>query len=252
METTTLIQIVSGSLPVLVIGIWAWRIYAADLTSRYRFLFALLCWFVVSFLIMAPLAYSIGRGGLYRYALITADGVLWVLWVCVLLEVATLTVEPYDGFVRLGQKLVNGCLFLSGVALVGLWTLAPPEMVASLFDFWRFEAVVVFGSLSLICIIFAVFAAYFRLTPPPNVKVIYGIVSAVLIGNVVTGIIGRGSEVFYLDLALHFVAFLAGALAFSPALENSRTAPPPSVASGVVAVQQLEGMNQTLLRLLNR
>ena len=244
-----------GVAPVVVMAAWLWRLRASGLWNRYRCFSYFLGWFVISFLIGSAMYFWQGgrESEFYLYTWLTVNGLRWILWVTVLLEIATLALQPYAGFVEIGQGLIRGSTIAAGIALVGLWTVVPAERVSSLVEFWQFETYVVYGSLSVIAVLFALATAYFRLVPPRNVRVIFAVISVTLISNVLSGVYFGGSmEMFYVNVALHFVIFLAGVMAFAPAAEFETAQEGPSRASGEAALSHLELVNETLVRLLKR
>ena len=244
-----------GAAPVVVMAAWLWRLQTSGLSRRYRCFSYFLGWFVLSFLVGTALYFWQGgrESETYLYAWLTINGLRWILWVTVLLEVATLALQPYAGFVEIGQRLIRGSTVAAGFALLGLWTFVPSEWVSNLVSFWQFETYVVYGSLAVIAVLFALATAYFRLIPPRNVRIIFAVVSVTLVGNVLSGVyFGGAMEMFYVNVALHFVVFLVGVTAFSPAAESETVHVQPSRASGEAALSQLELVNETLVRLLKR
>lgn len=244
-------EVIVGALPILMATLLWLRLGAAG-RSRYRLFSLLLASFPLSFAILFGTEYLRGRDEVFSYVWLSADALRWVLWMLAVLEAATLTLESYRGFRAFGQKLIRVAMIVAGVSLVLLWTAVPSEWVSTIAKFWRFEGYVVYASLATIAVVFAVAAAYFRLIPSHNTRVVFSVIAVVLVGNVVSGVYwGLDPRLFYVNAGVHFVAFAGGAFAFSPGAE-SVPENRPSTASGVRAVAQLEVMNETLLRILKR
>ena len=247
------LSLVIGLAPSLVAAIWAWRIFASGKLSRFRYLSLLLAWIVLTSVAGTFLARALDRNDLYSQVFLTVDVVRWGLLVSAVLESAMLVLDSYQGFVELGKRLIGTSLAISGLAIATLWALVPAEVVDTLLNFWRFQTYVVYTSLATACLLFGLFAAYFRLRPGRNEKLNFMAITVLLVGDVLSGVyLGAGPEVFYINVGLHFAVFLAGALAFSPAAEPAVERAPMDRDAGVGAAANLEGMNETLLRLFKR
>jgi len=240
-----------GIIPVSVMSIWLIRLVCSEHLRRHRMLFLLLASFVASFAASVFLLQRYAASSAeYRYFVLSMDAIQWGLWVAVLAETATLVVSGYRGFVRLGELILRTGLSISAMCLLFLWTLAPSEWIGETARFWTFETYVVYGSLSLLAVFFALFAAYFRLVPDHNTMLIYGVSTIILISNVTTVAVWNHST-FYADLGMHFVCFGAGAWLFEPAQQLSLGGTRPADANPTPAIRHLESMNEALARLLS-
>lgn len=244
-----------GIMPVGMMSIWLIRLIRSVHLSRHRMLSMLLAAFLVHFAVSVSLLQVYKPWSPeYGYFWLSNDAIQWGLWVAVLAETATLVVSRYRGFVRLGGLILRTGFTVSALFLLFLWTIVPSHWIDELNNFWTFERYVVYGSLSLLAIVFSLFAAYFRLIPDHNTAVIYGVSTIILVSNVTTAaVLQRGNlSMFYTDVAIHFICFGAGAWLFEPAQELSPARENHAIAADLTpATRQLESMNDVLVRLLS-
>lgn len=243
-----------GSLPVFAMAVWLVRVLRSDNVARYRWFALLLATFIASFVLLVVLARAASiKSHFYFYTWLTADALQWGLWVAALTEAATRVVERYRGFTRLGNLIIRAGLIVSAISVALLWTLMPSEWTSNLRGFWIVERYVVWGSLTVIALTFAVFATYFRLVPDRNTRVIYAVSTVILLGNLASAAAlqyGNGSLMHYSGIALHLICFSWGAWAFRVESEALSPGGPDLSAGATAATRQLESMNEVLTRLL--
>lgn len=243
-----------GSLPVVAMLVWLIRVLRSDNLRQYRWFALLLALFVVSFVVLLIVARVVTvKSYIYFYTWLTVDAVQWGLWVAALTEAAARVVERYQGFTKLGNLIIRGGLAISSVCVALLWTVAPRDWTSSFSRFWIFETYVVWGSLTVIAVTFAVFSAYFRLVPDHNTRVIYAVATVILLGNLASSASlqhGIGSVMHYAGILLHLICFTWGAWAFRVKTEAFSPSSPDPAPDGSAATRQLESMNEVLTRLL--
>jgi hypothetical protein len=243
-----------GFLPLAAVACWAAHLALSGERRNYPYLFALQSWIVIASLAGFVLASALGRGStLYGGYTAGASVVLLALWICVVIEATNLWLRDYEGFVFLGRRLIQWGMRAAGLAVAVLWILVPADSLDTWRSFVGFETQLSYVALALLCTMFLVFSAYFRLRPPHQVWIIYGLASSLMIANAVTGVFYRSAQSYVLNISVHFMSFAIAAWYFARAAQNAE-APQAmvSAADGDAALRQLQGINETLLRVLKR
>lgn len=243
-----------GSTPLWAQCWWLTKIARADDRRRYRWFATLLGAWVASFISLLGIAAVVPRSSFYYAAAwLTLDAVHWGLWVATLTEAATSVVAQYRGFTKLGALIIRAGLTLSALLVGLLWTVLPRDWTSGMFGFWTVESYVVYGSLTLIALVFGAFVSYFRLVPDHNARVIYLVSTIVIVGNLATAnlLLQNNHTMYYAVSFYQLMCFGYGAWAFRTVdTRVVSTAMEQGAYDASRAMRQLESLNETLSRLL--
>ena len=234
---------------------------AGRLVRRYPVLFgftAFLSATSIAMNVMYVLSRSGGLGKTYFYLWFFLSVVNCSFFLFVLLEVADKLMEGYRGFQYVGSAMLRGGLMVSGVLVAGFWLLAPEAWVRTGDRFFQLESTVIWLSLLGVWAVFGALARYYRLSAGANVRLIYTVLAADLLGKALFSgwVMSEWRHIAYPAGSLwHVVCYAIAVWKLSPAGE-AKTVPILPVnsdpAQAELAVAQLESANRSLLRLLKR
>lgn len=232
---------------------------AGRLVRRYPVLFGFTAFLAVTSIAMNGLYFSGAKASrlyFYTWSLLSFVNISFFLFV--LLEVAEKLMEGYRGFEYVGSMILRGGLIASGALVAGFWLLAPEAWVRTGEQFFRLESTVIWVSLLAVWAGFGALARYYRLSASANVRVIYGVLAADLLGKALFSgwVMSEWAQPAYAAGSLwHAVCYGAAVVKLSPAGEATPVPILPvssDPAQAELAVAQLESANRSLLRLLKR
>ena len=176
------------------------------------------------------------------------------LAVAALLEIHNIVMERYIGFRKLGGVLMQVTIWASGVAVVALTFLVPPENLRGWSRMIPFQAANTHWALALVALSMAAFFIYFELRPSRNVKLYLAMFTIwfLTVAGVNTSVYQLGPEtrdtIFLLRASVYIVLTITGAIFFSKAGEHVPAYEPIGIAAEQEARGALENMNEALLR----
>jgi hypothetical protein len=219
-------------------------------SGRYPVLISYLAYYAIS-----PVIFWIARPLGLRMEYTLVSNVLAVaLAVATLLEIHNIVMERYVGFRKLGGILMQVTIWASGVAVVALTFLVPPENLRGWSRLIPFQAANTHWALALVAISMAVFFFYFELKPSRNIRVYLATFTFwfLTIASTHTVVYQLGPEsrdiVLPLRASVYIVLTVTGAIFFSKAGEHVPAFEPIGIAAERDARAALENMNEALLR----
>lgn len=245
--------------------VWAGRVWKLGFARRYPVL--------VTYLVLSTVLgvgmWLLGRvyvmpsespdGVVYYWAWVATQPLYWTLLFCVLVEVHNRTMESFRGFQRLGHLFISGALGLVGCLFLAMTFLGPAR--ASIRRFLETQQLSIFLALTLFSTLLILFAVYYRLDVPRNLRVIYGVISISVatatifraLGdmNLLESIASIGAT--RINSLVYLGCLTVGALRFSAAGEEQRELldiPLGGMAVGRDVTQGLQSLNQQLARIL--
>ena len=246
---------------------WAARLWRLGLVRRYPCLTTFLVIATVSSLVgfslyVYPELRYFTRHFFYPWFFVISQPITWALYLCVLIEVYNRAVEGYGGLQRLSQLAIHGIAVCVGLLVLGIVILDSSGNlpVSRLIGPWNRSERSIYLGLTIFCLALGAFVAYFRLSVPKNVRVVFAVFGLVFAGQVGLDALHaqRGlsfNEVRNSITFFFFIPFwLAGLLAFSKAGE---TIPATAITRWQLDERQeamltarLRSFNETLLRVL--
>jgi hypothetical protein len=198
-------------------------------------------------------------GVVYYWAWVATRPLYWTLLFCVLVEVHNRTLERFHGFQRLGQLFISVSLGLVGSLFLVMTLLGPVR--ASIRRFLDSQQLSIFLALTLFSALLVLFAAYFRLDVPGNLRLIYGVVAISVASATIfralgdMSLLGQVTSVgsTRINSLVYLGCLTVAVLRFSAAGEEQREVldiPLGGAAVGRDVTQGLEGLNQQLARIL--
>ncbi len=240
---------------------WAVRLWRLGLVRHYPAL--------ATFLVLATGSSLVGyflfvyaERTLYGWFFVTSQPVTWALYLCVLMEVFNRAVAGYGGLQKLSRLATYGIAVGVGVLVLGIVILDSTGNlpVSRLIGPWNRAERGIYLGLTIFCLALAAFIAYFPLSVPKNVRVVFAVFGLLFAGQVgldaLHAELGRSfNEVRKSITFFFFIPFwLAGLLAFSKAGE---TVPAAATArwrlderQETMLTARLRSFNETLVRAL--
>ena len=163
------------------------RLWRLGLVRRYPSLATFLAFATISsllgyFLFAYPqLRLSLGLRDispqLYGWFYVISQPITWALYLCVLIETYSRTVEDYGGLQRLSQLATYGIAVCVGVFVMTIVILDSSGNlpVSRLIGHWIPAQRSIFLGLIMFCVALVAFVAYFHLRVPRNARVIFGV-----------------------------------------------------------------------------
>ena len=124
---------------------------------------------------------------------VVAYVVVWSLTALALTEACTRSLERYPHFGRIGRKIINAALMLSGAAIGGWFLVAPQNLVSQFYQFLQAQGYIAQGSLALLGLSIWCFASWAQLKLPVNSRRGMRILTIFCIGETALGVgVGAG------------------------------------------------------------
>ena len=246
--------------------VWVGRIWKLGFARRYP---VLLTYLAPSTVLGAGI-FILGRvyvmssespdGVVYYWAWVATKQLYWTLLFCVLVEVHNRTLEQFRGFQRLGHLFISVSLGLVGCLFLVMTLLGPAR--ASIRRFLESQQLSIFLALTLFSTLLILFAAYFRLDVPENLRVIYGVIAVSVTSATIfralgdMGLLEQIASVgaTRINSLIYLGCLTVGVLRFSAAGEGCREALDSPITAGADVgrdvTQGLESLNQQLARIL--
>ena len=241
---------------------WAVRLWRLGLVRHYPALATFLVFATGSSLVGYFLFVYAELQPLYGWFFVTSRPVMWALYLCVLIEVFNRVVTGYGGLQKLSRLATHGISVTVGLLVVAMVILGSSgnlsvERWATL---WLRTDRSLFLGLTTFCLALVAFMAYFRLSAPKNVRVVFAVFGLLFAGQV-------GLDALHAELGpsfnevrrsisfFFFIPFwLAGLLAFS---KGGETVPATATArwrlderQEAMLTARLRSFNETLVRAL--
>ena len=251
---------------------WAARLWRLGLARRYPSLLTFLVFVTVSslagyFLFTYPqIRFSLGLRDLspqvYSWFFVISQPITWALYLCVLIEVFNRAVAGYGGLQKLSRLATYGIAVGVGVLVLGIVILDSTGNlpVWRLIGPWNRAERGIYLGLTTFCLALAAFIAYFPLSVPKNVRVVFAVFGLYFAGQVCLDALhaqlGRSFNEVRNNVTFFFYipCLLGGLLAFSRAGEEAPASAGPrwrlDERQGAMLTARLRSFNETLVRVI--
>ena len=241
---------------------WAVRLWRLGLVRHYPALATFLVFATGSSLVSYFLFVYAELRPLYGWFFVTSQPVTWALYLCVVMEVFNRAVAGCGGLQKLSRLATYGIAVGVGVLVLGIVILDSTGNlpVSRLIGPWNRAERGIYLGLTIFCLALAAFIAYFPLSVPKNVRVVFAVFGLYFAGQVgldaLHAQLGRSFNEVRDSITFFFFipCLLGGLLAFSKAGE---TVPATATArwrlderQEAVLTARLRSFNETLLRTL--
>jgi len=243
----------------VLLFVWAARLVGAGLARTYPILASFLLLSIVQQLLGLFLYRSEQFGSssdVYAQFWFVSRVVTFTLYFCILAEISNRMLKGYQGFQSLGRLVMYAGLSGIFVLVMAMIVVSPSHDPRTL---WFVEERTLFFGLTLVFLLLVSFAAYFHLTPPRNIRILFAVFGLLFTSEVALQTLQeyfgypRPSGFDVARQLVHVGCFLAGAIAFSRVGEEQPAALPwLNVDEETVTelTQQLESYNDTLMKVL--
>ena len=241
-------------LPVAALVVTGFRVGLGANASRHRFLLLLIV-ATAAAIAFGNLAQSVISIRTYSRFWLVAYVAVWSLTALALTEACTRSLEPFERFGRIGQRIINGVFCLSGLIIGGWFLAAPQNLVGQFFSFFQTQGYLAQGSLALMGLSIWTFSRIAGLKLPKSSSRSMIALTTFCCGETLLGS-GLSAEwpswAFYVGIAWTTCCWGALAILWVPQIDAKRVTTPPDPSKVASVLADLEDTNRGLAGLLRR